>query len=376
MKPLTKRLLNLALIFGTLAIVLYIGFQDHNLPDTVKVLTSISVPAVILCVLLYLLFVFCDALSIWYFLRRQGYRVGILYVYFTSIAGQYYSNITPGATGGQPMQIYYLHKRNIPTGVATSALITRFFSFQFMLLVIGTFCWVTHIEYVRQHFGDWYWALIMGYVWNVMVCALIIVMSFFRPAVRWIANLALKLGAKLRLIKNPEKTREKWMRSVDNFHNTMRDVLHHPADLCVQLLIGAAQLLALMTIVWFIYKQPTIGVPGAATYPQIITLDVLEYTAAAYTPLPGASGAQEVMFAQAFGGVFGGNTFPAQLLWRFFTFYISLIIGLVVVTADGLRSGKSLREVANMRDRIEAENKEIEEMHAEQKPENETAENE
>ena len=106
-------------------------------------------------------------------------------------------------------------------------------------------------------------------------------------------------------------------------------------------------------------------------YPQIITLDVLEYTAAAYTPLPGASGAQEVMFAQAFGGVFGENTFPAQLLWRFFTFYISLIIGLIVVTADGLRSGKSLREVANMRERVEAESKFTEET----KPENRNTEN-
>ena len=365
MKPLTKRLLNLLLIFGTLAIVLYIGFQDNDLPKTVEILTSISVPSVIVCVALYLLFVFCDALSIWYFLRRQGYQIGILYVYFTSIAGQYYSNITPGATGGQPMQIYYLHRRNIPTGVATSALITRFFSFQFMLLVIGTVCWATHVDYVREHFEGWYWALIMGYVWNVMVCTIIIVMSFFRPAVRWFANIALKLGTKLHLIKNPEKTREKWTRSVDNFHNTMRDVLHHPKDLGVQLLIGAAQLLALMTIVWFIYTD--IGIPKAGTYPQIITLDVLEYTAAAYTPLPGASGAQEVMFAQAFGGVFGENTFPAQLLWRFFTFYISLIIGLVVVTADGLRSGKSLREVANMRERIEAESKEIEEMKAEEK---------
>ena len=354
MKPLTKRLLNLLLIFGTLAIVLIIGFQDNNLPDTVRILTSISVPSVVICVALYLLFVFCDALSIWYFLRRQGYRIGILYVYFTSIAGQYYSNITPGATGGQPMQIYHLHKRGIPTGVATSALITRFFSFQFMLLVIGTVCWVADLGYVREHFGDWYWALIMGYVWNVMVCVIITVMSFFRPAVRGIANLALKIGAKFRLLKNPEKTREKWMRSVDNFHNTMRDVLHHPGDLCVQLLIGAAQLIALMSIVWFIYAD--IGIKGAGSYRQIISLDVLEYTAAAYTPLPGASGAQEIMFAQAFGGVFGADKiFPAQLLWRFFTYYISLIIGAVVVLIEGLHSGKSLREMANMRERVEAE---------------------
>lgn len=355
MKPKSKRLLNLLLIFGTLAIVLVIGFQDNSLEETIQRLTSISVKSVILCVLLYLLYVFCDALSIWLFLRRQGYyRVGILYVYFTSIAGQFYSNITPGATGGQPMQIYYLHKRDVPTGVATSALLTRFFCFQFMLLVFGTALWATHVDYVRKNFSDWYWALIVGFVWNVGTCSLVLVMSFFKPAVRGVVRLVLLVGKKLRLIKNPEKTGEKWMRTVDNFHNTMRDILRRPWDLCAQLLIGGLQLISLMTIVWFIYRD--IGIPGAASYTEVITLDVLEYTAAAYTPLPGASGVQEVMFAQAFGDLFGANKFAAQLLWRFFTYYISLLLGLIVVTVVGLRSGQSLREVANMRDQVEAEN--------------------
>ncbi len=353
MKPLTKRLLNLALIIGTFVIVLIIGFQDNNLADTVRTLTKISIPSVVICVALYLAYVGCDCVSVWYFLRRQGYKISLPYVYFTSIAGQYYSNITPGATGGQPMQIYYLHQRGIPAGVATSALITRFFSFQFMLFVLGTVAWATHYDYVKGEFGDWYWALIVGYVWNVLVCGMLLTFSFFRPAVRWIVNLVLKLGAKLHLIKNPDKTGEKWMRSVDSFHNSMRDILKRPVDMVIQLLIGGIQLFVLMCILWFIYQD--IG-NGQGRFTQIVTLDVLEYTSAAYTPLPGASGAQELMFTQVFSGVFGGdNIFPAQLLWRFFTYYISLVLGLVAVTTVGLRSGKSLREVASIRDEVEAQ---------------------
>jgi uncharacterized protein (TIRG00374 family) len=336
MKPLTKRLLNLALIIGTFVIVLIIGFQDNNLADTVRTLTKISIPSVVICVALYLAYVGCDCVSVWYFLRRQGYKISLPYVYFTSIAGQYYSNITPGATGGQPMQIYYLHQRGIPAGVATSALITRFFSFQFMLFVLGTLAWVTHRDYVRREFDDWYWALIVGYIWNVAVCGMLLTFSFFRPAVRWIVNLVLKLGAKLHLIKNPDKTGEKWMRSVDSFHNSMRDILKRPVDMVIQLLIGGIQLFVLMCILWFIYQD--IG-NGQGRFTQIVTLDVLEYTSAAYTPLPGASGAQEGVFALFFAGVMPGSlTVAGMLAWRFLSFYSVLAIGLVVYLCMKVRT--------------------------------------
>ena len=48
---------------------------------------------VALCALAFVAFVLCDTLSIMYFLSRQGYRVPLRKVLFTSLAGQYYSNI-------------------------------------------------------------------------------------------------------------------------------------------------------------------------------------------------------------------------------------------------------------------------------------------
>ena len=39
----------------------------------------------------------------------------------TVILGKYYDNITPAAVGGQPFQIYYMHKNaNLPSGLATT----------------------------------------------------------------------------------------------------------------------------------------------------------------------------------------------------------------------------------------------------------------
>ena len=358
MKFLKSKYFNFALILGTLALVLVINFANPktSFQQTVTYLTSISIPSILICVFLYLMYMGCDALSIWYFLRRVNCRVSLPYAYFASVAGQYYSNVTPGAAGGQPMQIYYLHQRSVPTGIATSALMTRYFGFQSMLVLIGTILWATHIDYVRAAFEpDWYWALFVGFGWNLLVLVLLVTFCFFRPAVRVCADLLIKLGVKVRLIKNPDSTRKKWMKTVDSFHASMLDILHRPADLAVQLLIGAAQVLFLLSITWFIYRD--LG-NGEAAFDQVITLNVLQFMTAAYTPLPGGSGAMEVIFFKVFGGLFGTHekTLAAQLLWRFFTYYMSILIGLVVLTVMGLRSGKSLKELANMRENVEAEN--------------------
>ena len=56
---------------------------------------------------------------------------------------------------------------------------------------------------------------------------------------------------------------------------------------------------------------------------------------ASYTPLPGASGAQEGGFVVYFGKIFLNGTIGMALLtWRFFTFYIFLSVGVGTVLLE------------------------------------------
>ena len=71
----------------------------------------------------------------------------------------------------------------------------------------------------------------------------------------------------------------------------------------------------------------------------MLTMGVMQYCAAAYTPLPGASGAQEGVFALYFQGLFPGSLMVAGMLaWRFLTFYSVLAVGLVVYLCMKVRT--------------------------------------
>lgn len=338
MKPRTKKILNFALIFGTLAVVLLVGFNGQEMSGAMEALKSIPLRWILLCVLAWCAYLLFDALSIHHFLKQQGYAIPLHSSLFVALSGMYYSNITPGASGGQPMQVYYMKKRGVPIGIGTSSLTVKLFAFQFMLAVLGTALWIAYREYIAQQLGSNMWILIIGYVYNVIIVIFTVMMATSKRLVRFFVMLFIKAGTKLHLVKDPDSTRARWEDVIDTFHSSVMMITRRPIDLVVQLLIATLQILALMLVTFLLYHG--FGLSGSS-YGQITTLGILLYTSAAYTPLPGASGAQEGVFALYFSQVFpDGIRLMALLLWRFFTYYITLIVGAVVSVASGFRSGK------------------------------------
>lgn len=338
MKPRTKKILNFALIFGTLAVVLLVGFNGQEMSGAIDALKSIAPEWIILCVLAWFVYLLFDALSVHHFLKCQGHAIPLASSLFVAIQGMYYSNITPGATGGQPMQVYYMKKRGVPIGIGTSALTVKLFAFQFMLAVLGTVLWIAYKDYIALQLGGNMWILIIGYVYNVIVVGFTVLMATSKRLVRFFVMLFIKAGTKLRLVKDPAATQAKWEDVIDTFHSSVMMITRRPVDLVVQLVIATLQILALMAVTFFIYHGFRLT---GTSYGQITTLGIMLYTSAAYTPLPGASGAQEGVFALYYSQVFpDGIRLMALLLWRFFTYYITLIVGAIVSVVNGFLTNK------------------------------------
>ena len=182
------------------------------------------------------------------------------------------------------------------------------------------------------------WILIFGYVYNVICVSFVLMMAVSKRLVWFFMKLIVRAGAKLRLCKDPAATLIKWEDVLETFHSSVLMITRRPMDLVVQLLLGGAQLLSMMVVIFFVYHA--FGLSGAS-YGQLTALGIMLYTSAAYTPLPGASGAQEGVFALYFSQIFpDGIRLMALLLWRFFTYYLSLIVGAVVSVLNGFRPGQ------------------------------------
>ena len=345
MKAGMRKLLNFAFLAFTLGVVLFIGLRGNDLGELAAALRSVSPSAFLLCFGCWCIYLLMNALCTYCFLNRQGIRLSLLGSFHAAIIGLYYCNVTPGASGGQPMEMYELSKRNVPIGYSGSAMAIKFVCFQAVLLVAGAIFWLCNREFVAINTQGIRWLVLLGYVVNCFSIGGVVLMAISRRAMLWVINQCILVGVKLRICKDAKASREKWANHCASFLESFRLLLHRPLDLFLQVLIAFAQLIAQMLVIWCIYRA--MGLEGASVV-EMITVGVLLYISASYTPLPGASGAQEGGFALFFRAIFpDAKLFVALLIWRFFTYYLTVLVGALVSTVESVQGLAKKTEQTN-----------------------------
>ena len=332
MDPKLKKVLSALFIFVTVAAVLAIAFGNPELSNAWETLCRLDTWWILGLLGCWICYAFFDALGSWFCLRKQGFSLRISTVLSITLIGFYYSNITPGASGGQPMQVNSLRKAGVPVGNGTTAVTVRLIANQFMVSLLSLVFFLLNRSFVYQQLEGWIWAVRIGWIINFAVVPLVLLAAFRRSLVRKLASGLISLLAKIRLIKDRDAAMEKTAEVLDTYHAAIHDLFCSPGHLLVQCLCSAVSLLALTGSIIFVYHA--FGLSGTS-WDKLLTLSLLLFVSASYTPLPGASGAQEGGFMRYFNLIFpGGTKGLALLIWRFFTYYLFLFTGVVMVLLE------------------------------------------
>ncbi|MBR6164816.1 MAG: flippase-like domain-containing protein [Clostridia bacterium] len=329
MSPKVKRVLSALFILFSIAAVVVIAFSNQELGNAWEAISRLDrtwLSGIFLC---WVGYAFFEAAGTWFYLRGQGYGIRLPRVLGSTLIGFYYSNITPSAAGGQPMQINSLRKAGIPVGYGTLAITVRFAANQFVICLLSLVLWLLNREFVRGQLGGVLWAARIGLVINFAAVPLVLLAAFWRKGLQRLTERLIALGAKIRLVRDPEEAVAHATEALDTYHEALTELMHRPGQILLQLICSVISLLGLTgSVVFTYYALGQRGIP----WPRVLTLSSLLFVSASYTPLPGASGAQEGGFLLYFRDIFRDGTIGLGLLiWRFFTYYLFLIVGLFTV---------------------------------------------
>lgn len=325
----TKRGLSVAYIFITIALVFVLGVYMGDIGASWQALASLQPIWVLAAFSCWLLYVGGRALALKFFCARQGLPIRASDAWRIAMIGQYYSGITPAATGGQPMQIYELNKCGVPVGVGSSAMIVKFICFQTALMLSGAGLWIYYARQISVQLEGLLWFVRFGFGLNLFWTALLLLILVKQSIVNWLMRMVCVIGRKLRWIRDPERFSTRVDAQLSEFHRVLEMLVRRPLILVVMLSLAFFQVLSYMTTVYCLYR----GFGLSEVSPGfIITIQLLLFLSVAFMPMPGASGAQEGGFVLFFRGIFPeGHLFAALLAWRFFTYYVTLIFGAAVV---------------------------------------------
>ena len=344
MSEKTKKIVSALFILLSISAVIIIAFSNPEMGNAWEALSKLSLPwlgGLLLCWFTYVLF---EAAGTWTCLRSRGCGISLIRVLWTVLIGMYYSDITPGAAGGQPMQVNSLRKAGVPVGYGTLALTIRFVSNQFTICMISLVLYLMNREFILTQLGGFIWAARIGWLINFASVPLVLLAAFRKKWILKAAEKLIRLGEKTHLVRDPAALQEQTVKVLDAYHEALTELVHHPGEIMVQILYSVISLTALTGTVVFIYYA--FGQSGTGAV-KVLTLSCLLYVSASYTPLPGASGAQEGGFLVYFRGIFLEGTIGLTLLvWRFFTFYLFLIVGVFAVLYERVLIKKEQRKAA------------------------------
>lgn len=239
--------------------------------------------------------------------------------------GKYYDNITPAAIGGQPFQIYYMHKNSkLSSGHATSIPIVGMIVGQVGFLILAIFCFLfSNIAFTNPALMVTAWFGLLFYAfWPVMVAGV----SFFPKATAKFLQFCVKVLAKVKIVKNRKEALEKVEKNVAEYAKSIRTIAK-TKGLLVRTIVLATIFNILMAMIPF-FVLTAFG--GKIGFFECFALTVAVMSAIYFIPTPGNAGAAEGTFFLVFSALASGYVFWAMLVWRFFSYYIYIIIGLII----------------------------------------------
>lgn len=336
-----KKALSILVIVLSVAAVICIAFGNqelHDAWDAVRRLDLLYILGLLGC---WAVYAGGDGVGIGFCLRRQGFLLSAGAIVRITLCGFFYSNITPGASGGQPMQVAAMNKAGVPVGNGTTTVTIRLICNQFMVSVLSLAFLIANREFIYRQLEGAIWFVRVGWVINFAVVPLVLLAAFRRAWIRKLVNGLISLLAKIRILKDPETTRRSADEVLDTYHTALNSLLRSPGEIIRQCLCSTASLLALTGSIVFVYHA--FGMSGTPWY-HLMSLAFLLFVSASYTPLPGASGAQEGGFLFYFRGIFTGGTIGLALLtWRFFTYYLFIFVGVINLLAEKISRRRQKR---------------------------------
>lgn len=318
------------IICGASFIILlaFLFFVDK--PDKLfGALRNVNLAFLGLCVLTMFGYWLCEAATIHVILKPLCPAARFRDTWYDTIIGQYFNCITPCASGGQPMQAYYFVQFGVPLGNALTALLSRFIVYQFVLTVYSaaTLAAGFRTEGKLLIEGGLMPFVLIGFAVNTGVIIFLLMIALWKTGTVKAANGIISLLAKMRIVKNPMHWRLYFTREVNKFHNNFKFIKKNAWVIVKAAIFTGIQLLLYLNISYLLY---------CGFFPEhdmfwgrIITYQAYVQMFSSFMPLPGAMGAAELGYAGFFSKIFGGYTGAATLLWRIFTFYLPILVGIV-----------------------------------------------
>ena len=227
------------------------------------------------------------------------------------------------------MQAYELSKTGKRVSDSLSALAIKFVITQTALVSSTVLVVLIEFDFFKQLMQNYLWIAIIGFVVNIIAILVVILAGIKKEIITYITNPIIKLLGKIHIIKNTEEAIEKLDKSIENFGEQFSIIKSEKKMVVKMFIIAVIQSFAYYSITYMIYRA--FGNQGIS-FLQIIPTQAFLLLIMTFIPTPGSGLGAEGGFYLLFNTIFKQGTINMSILfWRIYTFYLPILIGLILL---------------------------------------------
>lgn len=328
-KKTRKNLLNALFLIALLAATIWMVFRDQNFGEILQILSGVAPIFLIIGFLLVIVYVCSESVIIKYLLATVHIKVPLFNCIRYSFVGFFYSCITPSATGGQPMQIYYMKKQNIDIPTATIILMLVTIEYKFVLVFIGLAVAIFGQGLIQTLSSDVQFFLYLGIALNVFCVSFMSLLVFLPGTAKFLITKGFVLLKKLHLMKEKSNRTERLENSMETYKGASKFLKENKLAIFNTTIISFIQRFFLFSITYLVYRSFGLS---TESYMTITILQSIISISVDMLPLPGGMGISEGLYKRIFTPIFGSPSLmtASMLVSRGFSYYVLVIVSSIV----------------------------------------------
>lgn len=341
MRDVKKNVCNVVFLFLVFGLTVYGVFKGEDITEVFSIMKHADPMYLFLGILCVIFFIWGESVIIYYLMRTLSIRLKKRTCFLFSSIGFFFSCITPSASGGQPMQIYYMRKKNIPIPVSTLVLMIVTITYKLVLVVIGVAVILFGQGFIREYLMHIRTVFYLGILLNVFCVGVMLILVFHPMFAKTIMMKGLRILEGLHFLKHKKERMLSLENSMELYNNTAAFFKEHVKVILYVFGITFLQRTALFLTTYFVYLA--FGLSGKSIF-DIVLLQAVISISVDMLPLPGGMGISEKLFLTIFVPVFGAKfLLPGMLLSRGLGYYAQLFISaaMTVVAQFTIKPRKS-----------------------------------
>ena len=326
----TKKLVRNFVVFVALILLtLWVILKDQSITEILDVYKDVKMQYVLIGILCMVVFLTLEGVNIKRTLKELGEKTSLKNCIKYSLIGSFFSSITPAASGGQPMQIYYMHKDGISVAHSTLALLINLTSMQITTISLAIFSLIFNYKFMNR-------VLIIlfciGIFLNGSALVILLISIISRRISKALIEFVVKI-LKFFKVKNLYAKKRKVLKELRLYQNSAKYVKSNKKLMIKIFITTIIQFTIYYSIAYWIYLA--LDRTGSNIF-ELTTMQSVLFATVSGIPSPGSVGVSEGAFIEIFRNIYPTHMIKsATLIHRGINFYLFVIIcGIVVVVND------------------------------------------